>query len=188
MFSFENVVGQEFSNSFVVNLNGIKVPLQISNMKKMGNSYLFNTNIPDLKLKISEFEKYVNFNFTSDKPFSLATKLTSKPEQTSSGQIKKLKTYSSGEVSEVEFGDSETSLVNSAWYAYDFNYHLLAFLGDKETSFRINSNDRGEILIEDLNSSSNKNLSLLFIQKNYDELMKIGNGFSSTVEFGFLVS
>ncbi|MAW07705.1 MAG: hypothetical protein CME61_05425 [Halobacteriovoraceae bacterium] len=185
LFTFENVVGQDFSNSFIVNFNGIKVPLQISNMKKIGNSYVFDTNVPDLNLKISEFEKYINFNFISDKPFSLTTRLSSKPEQTSSGQIKKLKTYSSGEVSEVEFGDSEASLVNSSWYAYDFNYHLFAFLSDKETSFKISSNDLGEILIEDLNSSSNKNLSLLFIQKNYDELMKIGNGFSSTVEFGF---
>ena len=183
LFKFVDVVGEGFNNKFFVKTNTGLQPIRLMSFDSSRDVY--TTNIDGLLLFLTNSPRGFRLDFQSNEPVNVVVRINASTEKSDSGMFKKVKTYSNGEVEEFEFGDSKNALVNSKWFALDFNYHILAFVVDSIKSLNIKSLESGTIEIELNNASRSHGFELLFCKKNYDYLVEQGDGLSATIEFGF---
>ena len=183
LFDFHQVVGKDFFTSFYVEKDGVSKKLVIVNDIKDGGKY--QTNIPGLFVKLEQGQAGTRLGFESQAPFRMSLELGSSADRTDNGYYRKLKTYFKGEVSELEFGEDDSLISKSKWFAIDHNYHLFALVGEENKSFSAKSNESGLIKINFNELSNFYEFDLLFVKKNYDYLVTLNNGLSATIEFGF---
>ena len=183
LFEFIDVVGEGFNNKFFVKSNAGLQPIRLMSFDTSRNAY--TTNVDGLLLFLANSNRGFRLDFQSNEPVKIVVRISASSEKSDSGMFKKVKTYSNGEVEEFEFGDAKNGLVNSKWFALDFNYHILAFIVDSIKSLNIRSLENGTIDIELNGASRSHGFELLFSKKNYDYLVEQGDGLSATIEFGF---
>lgn len=179
-------------------LSGSKAPLKIQVVTDYGPMDLFFDVTQVNPNKISgvnqnfgvNFEAFIKDNgrvhvaMTSAKNYKFQLTFDSQHKKLDNGQARHYSIYTK-KVSTFDVTAEEEKDGNLKWVGTDFNYHLFAFVFDKETPGRYKTNEKGQMYVEMPQPSKTFSGDLVFTKKNYDELISLGDNLHLSVDFGF---
>ncbi|MEI8346108.1 MAG: membrane protein insertase YidC, partial [Pseudomonadota bacterium] len=81
-------------------------------------------------------------------------------------------------------GSTSTIDDNVKWLALDFNYHLFAFILNEKMALRGEMTKDGNMIVDTVNPTNVLDTKLIFVKKNYDDLVALGDNLNLGVDFG----
>ncbi len=90
------------------------------------------------------------------------------------------------DVERYQYGSDEFGDANIKWAGVDFDYHLFAFVLKDKSAFKFRANEKGELILDQAVAENEANFDLVFLKKNYDDLLAQGDNLHLAVDFGLL--
>lgn len=131
----------------------------------------------------------LKLHFTKDQKSpvsSLVLSFSSKPGQVDSYQIKSF-SYAGKDSEKISIGEDEQESVTINWLGMDYKYYLLAmtFPEKKHLSVKTSSvTNKMETYIP-FGNENELSMNTVFVKKEYDDLVAMGNNLHLSVDFGF---
>jgi YidC/Oxa1 family membrane protein insertase len=183
-FTFQDIGGNKLPFKVQLLLNGQAQNLVFDLQKTSDTSLKGEDSRFGIKfgLELKEDGK-INFSFNSEKPSRYRFLFDSKKEQLVSNQIRDFLVFSK-EVERYEVGSSEVKEENIKWFGIDFNFHVINFIFPNKVMSKYRMQESGMITIDTINPINYFSGDLLFVEKNYDHLLALGDKQHLAVDFG----
>lgn len=185
MHGFNETVGTE--KPFIISVleDGVYKPL-FFNLKSEGTSLIMGQT-PDQKLsfraEIAENGK-VKFSIQSAEPKRYRLQFPSKEEHLSNGQIRNFLVYTK-DVERNTIGSDESGDGIAKWFGIDFNYHFFGVVLSEASALRYHADKAGMVTFDLVKPVSELRGDFVYLKKNYDDLITLGDNLQLTVDFGF---
>lgn len=155
-------------------------------LNKVEENKLLGSNA-NLGINLEAFIKdngRVYFNLSSDKSYKYRIVLSSSAKKLDNGQIRHF-TVLTKDIKTIEVSKDVNNDGNAYWAGIDFNFHLFAFVFNKETPIRYTTTEAGQMIIDLPTETNNFNGDFVFTKKSYDHLISLGDKLHLSVDFGF---
>lgn len=187
------------SNLFNLNLNEVFSAQKNSITFKVNDQYKkLNFNVSktsDREVEISNAELgikgslilqdngFLGFNLNASKPFNYKFMFSQKEQELTGGQVKQFLMYSD-DLDSVSVGSDDNGDKSLKWFGMDFNYHIFTIVTKKRPMI-YNVSEAGVLNIIDNTPTSALNYKAIFVRKDYDKLLELGDNLQLSVDFGF---
>jgi YidC/Oxa1 family membrane protein insertase len=147
------------------------------------NQVLINDKL-GIKVTVSRIDKYgLNFSLESKSPIQLQFQLNSSVKEVP-GHLREYLVYGN-DVTRTKVTSNSSGENVGNWFGMDFNHQLFAVdFYDKE-AFRYNVNENGGFAANLTDNRSHLKWRVLFLEKNYDNLLSLGHNLHLSVDFGW---
>lgn len=133
-------------------------------------------------LKIDD-KGFLNFSIKSINKFNYTFETKTKELKKENQQHNQFFIYDK-DLSTYSVGDDDKLESKVKWFATDFNHHVAPVLFTENTLFNINITEEGLFKLSSIASVNELNFKTTFVQKNYDDLINLGDRLEASVEFG----
>jgi YidC/Oxa1 family membrane protein insertase len=127
----------------------------------------------------------VLFNLSSIKPFGYRFLFTAKEESGDNGSTRNF-AYFTNEFDTTTVGDDDRGDTEFKWFGLDYDYHLLAYVLEDKKPLVYNITENGKFSLSPSKTSNQLMYKGLFVQKDYDHLINLGDNLKSAIDFGIL--
>lgn len=175
-----------FENILLISREGVQERPFFEFSKIAENSY----EIKDQKLSLNGVVSFknglLNVSLNSTREFTPKFKLKSKPITNEDDDRKSNSfVYYGDDLEQAIVGeeDSDFSEFKFKWFGLDYHYHLLSFALDTSILGRVD-HSKNYFSYRSLSPMNKFSYKVIYAKKNYDDLVKIGNGLEQSVDFG----
>ncbi len=183
--TFAQTVGSDKPFAVYTLADGVYRPVFLNFKSESGTKVIGQSQDQSLSFSAEVMENgKVAFSFVSAVPQRYRLQFHSPKEKLSNGQIRHFVLYSK-DVERFDMGSSEKGDGISKWLGVDFNYHFFGVVFKENQPLRYQATEDGTVTIDLVNPVANFSGDFVFLKKNYDELLALGDNLQLSVDFGF---
>lgn len=183
--SFEDTVGSPKPFALYILDNNVYRPVYLNLQSDSGTKISGKSVDGQLTFQAEVLENgKISFALNSVNPARYRLQFTAPKKRLDNGQIRHFILYTK-DVERFDMGDKEMGDGISKWVGVDFNYHLFGLVFKDAQALRYQATEEGMVTVDLVNPSSSFAGDFVFVKKNYDELLSLGDNLQLSVDFGF---
>ncbi|MCK5883407.1 MAG: membrane protein insertase YidC [Bacteriovoracaceae bacterium] len=184
MYSFSEIFGASNPYEFFAFIDGAYRPLEFSFTKK-SESEVEGISNHGIKF-VGKFLPNGRFSTTlfSSTPLRYRFQLRSTEKSIGMNTTRDF-IYYTNEADRITVGDDEVVDGEVKWVGVDFNYHIFTAILKDKSSLRITTTEAGVLAADLVQPKTEFSLDYVFVKKNYDDLIALGDKLEMSVDFGF---
>ena len=165
---------------------GTAVPLMLESVQLIGDNKLIAVNRQyniNVAISFVGFGK-LHFALTSPDNYKLRLIFNSTPKTTGNNIVRQFAFLSNNDVERFNVGKTDAGEGAFKWMGIDYNYHLFATVFKNKQQARYSLTQNNNFIVEFIDAQNNFSMDLVYLQKNYDELIAYGDNLDLAVDFG----